>query len=181
MLGHIYQDSNDISSTIESAVHTWLRDIGVAKARHEKLVVFVSYGGTCRCAMSKIVARRAFAGKTLPWSLRFESMASVFGNRTCASDGARNAVMEAFGQDYLASHKVMSRNAGIIDDADLILVMGNDLAKACHHIRPSSSQSFLESRGECRIHGRTQTPKQRSDIDAAWNNYENSSNRMLRD
>lgn len=131
MLGHLYQefDNHDISSTIESAVHTWLRDIDVVKARHEKLVVFVSYGSTCRCAMSKIVARRAFAGRTLPWSLRFESMASVFGNRTCASDGARNAVMEAFGQDYLASHRVMSRNAGIIDDADLILVMGKDLAK----------------------------------------------------
>jgi len=131
ILGHLYKefDRNEIPSSVARAVGSWLRDIGIAKSPHEKLVLFVSYGGTCRCAMSKVVARRAFAGRTLPFLLRFESMAAVYGNSVRASMGARRAVQEAFGDDLLSSHRVMKRNRGIIQDADLILVMNKNLAK----------------------------------------------------
>jgi protein-tyrosine-phosphatase len=130
LVGHLYKefDHDQLELTVTRAVTSWLQDVGVAKAPSEKLVVFVSYGGTCRCAMSKVVAQQAFAGRSLPFPLRFESMAFHYGSTTRASDGAREAIREAFGADLLATHRVMKKNPGIIDDADLILVMGSNLA-----------------------------------------------------
>jgi len=129
MVGHLYKDfdARDISVTVGSAAQAWLRDIGIAKSVSEKLVVFVSHGGTCRCAMAKIVARKAFEGRTLPFPIRFESMAAIYGNSVRASNGARKAITDAFGKDLLESHRVMKRNKGIIEDADLILVMDKKL------------------------------------------------------
>jgi hypothetical protein len=40
---------------------------------------------------------------------------------------ARKAITKAFGEDLLESHRVMKRNRGIIEDADLILVMDQKL------------------------------------------------------
>jgi hypothetical protein len=77
--------------------------------------------------MAKVIAQRAFAGRSLPFSLRFESMAAKYGNAVHASNGARQAVEDAFGEDILHSHRVMKRNEGIIEDADLILVMEESL------------------------------------------------------
>jgi protein-tyrosine-phosphatase len=129
IVGHLYKefDARDIATTIRSAVDAWLRDVGIAKSSSEKLIVFVSYGGTCRCAMSKIVARKAFEGRNLPFSVRFESMAATYGTSVRASNGARKAIREAFGEDLLESHRVMKRNRGIVEDADLILVMDQKL------------------------------------------------------
>lgn len=131
IVGHLYKefDARDIATTIRSAIDAWLRDIGIAKSTSERLVVFVSYGGTCRCAMSKIVARKAFEGRNLPFSIRFESMAAIYGTSVRASNGARKAIAEAFGEDLLESHRVMKRNRGIIEDADLVLVMDGKLRK----------------------------------------------------
>ena len=131
LVGHLYKefDSGDIAPTIAKASLDWLRDIGVAKSLSQKLVLFVSHGGTCRCAMSKVVARKAFEGRSLPFSLRFESMAALYGNSVHASAGARRAIQEAYDIDLLSSHRVMKRNAGIIDDADLILVMEEGLRR----------------------------------------------------
>ena len=131
LVGHLYKefDGGDIEGSIGKACLDWLRDIGVAKSKGQKLVLFVSHGGTCRCAMSKIIARAAFEGRSLPYSLRFESMAAVYGNAVNASQGARRAVQNIYGSDLLGSHRVMRRNAGIIDDADLILVMEESLRK----------------------------------------------------
>jgi protein-tyrosine-phosphatase len=129
LIGHLYKefDAHNIDSTVTKAALDWLRDIGIAKSSSEKLVVFVSLGGTCRCAMSKIVARKAFEGRTLPFSLRFESMAAAYGSSVQASTGARRAIQEAYSEDLLSSHRVMKRNIGIIEDADLILVMDEAL------------------------------------------------------
>lgn len=130
IVGHLYKefDAREIARTVRRAVDAWLQDVGIAKSTSEKLVVFVSYGGTCRCAMSKIVARKAFEGRNLPFSIRFESMAATYGTSVRASNGARKAITEAFGEDLLESHRVMKRNMGIIEDADLILVMDQKLS-----------------------------------------------------
>jgi protein-tyrosine-phosphatase len=129
LVGHLCKefDPTDVAPTVRLATLSWLRDVGIAKSTAQKLVLFVSHGGTCRCAMSKIIARRAFAGRSLPFSLRFESMAAKYGNAVHASSGARQAIQDAFGDDLLQSHRVMKRNEGIIEDADLILVMEESL------------------------------------------------------
>lgn len=56
-------------------------------------------------------------------------MAAVYGNAVNASEGARQVVRDTYGSDLLGSHRVMKRNVGIIEDADLILVMEESLRK----------------------------------------------------
>jgi protein-tyrosine-phosphatase/nucleoside 2-deoxyribosyltransferase len=154
LVGQLYKefDPNDVTRTVRQAIQTWLRDVGIAKSAAEKLVVFVSHGGTCRCAMSKIVANRAFAGRSLPFRIRFESMAAKFGNAVHASHNARQAILEAFGEDTLESHRVMKRNEGIIEDADLILVMEESLMNG---LPKTKTQLMTEFFGD---HGTVQNP-----------------------
>jgi hypothetical protein len=75
-------------------------------------------------------------------------MAAVYGNAVEASKGARSAVEKAFGEDLLSSHRVMKRNEGIIQDADLILVMGNSLAKGMPKEKTHLITEFFGSSGE---------------------------------
>jgi protein-tyrosine-phosphatase len=98
--------------------------------------------------MSKIVARKAFGGRALPFAIRFESMAAIYGNRVGASKGARNAVAEAFGEDLLASHRVMKQNEGIIDDADLILIMEDKLRAGLPPQKTQLITKFFGSKGQ---------------------------------
>lgn len=129
VVGHLYKsfDSYDIPASIRPSVHDWLRDIGVAKSATERVVVFVSYGGTCRCAMAKVALDQALKGRHLPYRLRVVSVAHKFGGTNEASRGARRAVYDAYGLDLLEYHRVTRRNSGLLADADLILVMEEQL------------------------------------------------------
>jgi protein-tyrosine-phosphatase len=150
ILGQLYKefDIRNVKDSVSGGVLSWLQDIGIAKSPAEKLVVFVSYGGTCRCAMSKVVAQRAFSGRNLPFPIRFVSMAAVYGDSVSASDGARRAVTDTFGSDLLESHRVMRRNQGTIDDADLILVMSKKLAKGLPAKKTRLITEFFGSKGD---------------------------------
>jgi protein-tyrosine-phosphatase len=125
VVGHLYKpfDSYDISPTIRPRILEWLRDIGIAKSSTERLILFVSYGGTCRCAMAKVALEQALKGRHLPYRLRVVSVAHKFGGTNEASRGARRAVYDAYGSDLLESHLVTRRNAGLLADADLIFSM----------------------------------------------------------
>jgi protein-tyrosine-phosphatase/nucleoside 2-deoxyribosyltransferase len=127
--GHLYKefDSSKIGETVQKSVLEWLRDTGIAKSAGERSVLFVSHGGTCRCAMAKVVLRQALAGRRLPFPLRIESVAHSYGDHNFASRAARRVISEAYGADYLQDHRVTRRNPGILDDADLILVMEDSL------------------------------------------------------
>jgi protein-tyrosine-phosphatase len=123
--GRLYQefDANDLEPSIRAAVRRWFRDIGIAKAAEEKLVVFVSAAGKDRCAMAKVIAESLFKEREAPFPLRFVSMAASRGNAVTASSYSKQAVQNYYKDDLLASHRVMRRCDGIVEDADLILVM----------------------------------------------------------
>lgn len=127
--GHLYKefDSARIEETVPKRVLEWLRDTGIAKSAGERSVLFVSHGGTCRCAMAKVVLRQALAGRKLPFPLRIESVAHSYGDANYATQAARRVISEAYGADHLQDHRVTRRNPGILDDADLILVMEDSL------------------------------------------------------
>jgi protein-tyrosine-phosphatase len=129
VVGRLYKsfDAFDIGTTVSAAIRGWLRDIGVAKSRGERLVIFVSYGGTCRCAMAKVVLSQALRGRHLPYRLRTQSIAHAFGSAGTASGAAREVVKQIYGSDLLADHVVTQRHPAIIEDADLILVMERKL------------------------------------------------------
>lgn len=129
IVGQLYRtfDSYSIGPSITPSIVDWLRDIGIAKSAAEKLLLFVSCGGTCRCAMAKIALERVLAGRQLPYQLRIMAIAHAFGDAQQASRGARRAVYETYGSDYLESHRVTRQCSGILEDADLILAMGDNL------------------------------------------------------
>ena len=129
LVGKLYKtfDSLEIQSSLKSCIREWLKDIGIAKSSGEKLLLYVSRGGTCRCAIAKVVTQQLFKGRQLPFRLRVESIAYEFGDAIKASNGARKVIRKEYGHDHLKFHKVTHRNHGLTKDADLILVMEDQL------------------------------------------------------
>lgn len=120
----------------------------MAKGPAEKLLVFVSYGGTCRCAMAKVATEQAFAGRALAFRLRVEAVAHAYGGTNEASRGARRAVYEQYGRDLLQSHRVLRQSPGILDDADLILVMEEKLKEGMPLGKTFTFNEFFRANGD---------------------------------
>lgn len=131
LIGHLYKEyrAADPHGTVPALVHQWLIDIGLAKGPGERRVLFVSYGGSCRCAMAKVIARRLWDGRALPYGLRIESVAYTYGDANEATGAARDVVRDHFGADLLRDHKVTKQSPGVLADADLILVMEEGLSE----------------------------------------------------
>ena len=150
VVGHLYKpfDSYDISATIQPRIRDWLRDVGIAKSPNERVVLFVSYGGTCRCAMAKVALEQVLKGRQLPYRLRVVSVAHKFGGTNEASRGARRAVYDAYGVDLLESHRVTRRNLGLLADSDLILVMEKSLLEGLPPEKTFVFKQFLGREGD---------------------------------
>ena len=142
LVGHLYRefDSYDIKKTVTSEVRNWLRDLGFIKREDEKMIVFVSGGGTCRCAMAKAMTKKIIERTPLNFKLRVESCARF--NTTSkggtpenpddgATNGARLSIKKLFGEDLLAlaNHRSMILTNSIMEEADLILLMDDGLSK----------------------------------------------------
>lgn len=141
-------DSHDVANSIRPGVLEWLRDIGVAKSPAERVVLFVSLGGTCRCAMAKVALDKTLEGRKLPYLLRVVSVAHKFGGTDEASRGARRAVDDMYGSDLLEEHRVTRRNPGLLGDADLILVMEEQLREGLPREKTFGFNEFLGLRGD---------------------------------
>ncbi len=152
LVGSLYRtfDSNSITATIDPQIRHWLQDVGVAKSPAERLVMFVSNGGTCRCAMAKVALQQVLRDRELPYRLRVESIAHKFGGTNEASEGARRAVYEAYGADYLQTHRVTRRSPGLAEDSDLILVMETKLKTGLPPAVTFSFNEFFGLRGNVR-------------------------------
>lgn len=150
IVGNLYKtfDPYDIPNTIRSAVLEWLRDIGIAKSSAERILVFVSEGGTCRCAIAKVALEQSLLKRQLPYKLRVVSMAHKFGGTNEASQGARRVTYEGYGRDLLEHHKVTRRNPGLLADADLILVMEDRLREGLPSEKTFGFNEFLGLQGD---------------------------------
>jgi len=131
LLGLLYCpfDSYKIEETVPAQVRRWLKDIGIAKTPDERLVVFVSHGGTCRCAMAKAITRVLLKRDPPPFRIRVESAAYGEPDLPKASNGARLSIKKLLGEDLLASHRTMRLTKTLQSEADLLLVMSDDLRK----------------------------------------------------
>ena len=72
----------------------------------------------------------------------------LYGSSVRASNGARNAITEAFGEDLLEPHRVMKRNQGMIEDADLTLVMDEKLRSGLPPKKTYLLSEFFGSQGD---------------------------------
>ena len=158
-------DSYDVSASVRPSVLQWLRDMGIAKSAAERVVLFVSYGGTCRCAMAKVALDQALANRQLPYRLRVISVAHKFGGTDEASRGARRAVYDTYGSDLLERHRVTRRNPGLLADADLVLVMEEQLREGLPTDKTFGFNDFLG------LHGDVQNPWPDDEDDAAHARY----------
>jgi protein-tyrosine-phosphatase len=129
LAGHLCRkfDARDIIGSVQREVSTWLEDIGVAKKSGERLLVFVSQGGTCRDPMAKAILLKLVEDLDLGYHLRVEGMAGGQATKREASPCARRAIKEMFGEDLLANHQPRTITRRLAEDADLILVMEEKL------------------------------------------------------
>jgi protein-tyrosine-phosphatase len=134
--GFVYKDfdSGDIPSTVGAAVRQWLQEIGARKRDGESLVVFVSRGGTCRCAMAKALTRFLLKEHKEEAHIRVESRAIQAPHRDSATASARKAVKKLTRQDLLAEHRPRNAGVGFLQEADLILAMDNEVLKNVRNI-----------------------------------------------
>ncbi|MCK7580077.1 MAG: hypothetical protein MZV65_33340 [Chromatiales bacterium] len=91
---------------------------------------------------------RALEGRTLDFRLRVESVAHAYGSSNEASRGARRAVFEQYGGDLLESHRVLKQNPGILEDADLILVMEEKLKEGLPPAKTMTFNKFFGASGD---------------------------------
>jgi protein-tyrosine-phosphatase len=129
LVGHLCHefDSDHVAETISDEVRKWLRDLGIAKRKNEKVVTFVSYGGTCRDPMAKAITLKLLEANPPGFRLRVEAGGLFQPTATTVSYAAREAIREMFGEDLLANHRVSKMTAERIAEADLILVMAASL------------------------------------------------------
>lgn len=125
LCGHLYKefDARDINQTIGQRMREWLREIGFRKRAGEAMIVFVSIGGTCRCAIAKAVTQWLLEKRKSAAHIRLESRAVQRPDYSTAMKSGRLAVESILGRDLLAGHR--PRNAGVafLYEADLILAM----------------------------------------------------------
>jgi predicted transcriptional regulator/protein-tyrosine-phosphatase len=127
-----------VASTCNVTVSKKEKDI--IKRSDEKMIIFVSGGGTCRCAMAKAMTKKLVEKEPLNFNLRVESRG--IGPKISpggppgtkddggASDGARQSIQKLFGEDLLSldNHIAMILDDAEIEEADLILFMDEGLS-----------------------------------------------------
>lgn len=123
LCGHLYKefDSTDITQTIGTRVRDWLQETGARKRAGEDLIVFVSIGGTCRCAISKAVTLSLLERRKEAAHIRVESRAIRRPEYATAMKSGRLAVEKILGRDLLAGHRPRDAGVAFLHEADLIL------------------------------------------------------------
>jgi len=129
LVGHICREFEvgRIRETLSVEVTNWLRSLGVAKKPDQKLVVYVSHGGTCRDPMAKAITLKVLESNPPGYSLRVEAAALFRPSAATASSEARQAIREMYGEDLLANHVANQLTRAKIEEADLILVMDDSM------------------------------------------------------
>ena len=141
LVGHLCHefDSDNISESVDGEVRKWLRDLGIAKRSNEKMVVFVSFGGTCRDPMAKAITLKLLQTHPPDYHLRVEAAALVHPTAPTVSHAAREAIKQLLGEDLLADQPVIPLSQARIDEADLILVMSDSLLRAKAALPPGKT------------------------------------------
>jgi protein-tyrosine-phosphatase len=129
LVGHLCHefDCDRIPETLSKEVRNWLRDLGIAKRKDEKVLAFISSGGTCRDPMAKAITLKLLEANPPGYTLRVDAGALFQPSAATASSAARQAITEMFGSDLLANYQVKKMTAESIAEADLILVMADTL------------------------------------------------------
>jgi protein-tyrosine-phosphatase len=129
LTGHLYKefDSFNIKPTVLAQIADWLKSNEVRKRDHQKLVVFVSYGGTDRCAIAKAITKHLLLKADCTLDYRIESRAAFNTSGSAAARTGIEVVLENLGEDLLSEHRPRRAGPAFLFEADLILASSNDV------------------------------------------------------
>ena len=123
LCGYLYKefDSFNIKPTVLGRIAEWLKPTGVRKLDGEKLVAFVSYGGTARCAIAKVITDYLLDRNQFPPDYRVASRAAFSASAATAAKTGIEVVRQKLGLDSLARHRPRRAGPAFLFEADLIL------------------------------------------------------------
>ena len=101
----------------------------ISRSSNEKILIYLSSGGTCRDPMAKAITLKELENKALNFRLRVEGMALGPLSSNEVSFAARNAIKELYNDDLLVGYKPELVSKELLNEADLILVMDHNLMK----------------------------------------------------
>ena len=120
----------DASEQVPRKVHRWLQELGLAKRSDERLLVYVSSGGTCRDPMAKAITEDLLQQHDLACRIRVMACGLHVSSQPRASFAAAEAIRRVYGRDLLADHVPIPLTETIKEEADIILVMDKTLRVA---------------------------------------------------
>ena len=98
------------------------------RKQKEKLLLYLSAGGTCRDPMAKAITLKLIENRPLKFRLHVEGMALVSLSSEKVSYASQHVIKELYdGEDLLKGYVPQTVTQKWIDDADLILVMDHTL------------------------------------------------------
>jgi protein-tyrosine-phosphatase len=151
LAGHLCRefDGEHVEETVSDAVRAWLSEIGLAKRPDERLLVYVSHGGTCRDPMAKAITEKLLAERAAGRGVRVEAR-GLSVNEAEASIGAREAIRRVYGDDLLQSHVPRQLTPRIEQEADLILVMSERMLnpKSPAAVKTAAFKAFFGMHGD---------------------------------
>jgi len=110
--------------------------------KRNRLLVYLSSGGTCRDPMAKVITEQFLKEKSLPFKMRIEAMALGPISAKKVSYAARNAIKAMYEEDILEFHTPKTVTKEVLDEADLVLVMDNSLMQ--EKILPKGKTSLFK-------------------------------------
>ena len=116
--------------------------------KERKRILFVCSGNTCRSSMGKIILKQKLT--ELGQLDRFEIDSAAFGNPTydVASEYARAAIKEIYGQDLLANHKTKKVTTELTEQADIILAMTGSIKNGLPQEKSWTLKEYADSSGD---------------------------------
>lgn len=122
--GHVYKnfDPRKVVSTVQESVRDWLlHDLSYFRLGRKKVIVFVSVGGTCRCAMAKAIFSHLLHENKIT-SVAVEAAAVAEPHKPYISVSAVAALKEAGYDHWLESHRPRKLCRYLQEKAHLIVV-----------------------------------------------------------
>jgi protein-tyrosine-phosphatase len=127
--GHIYKEYRGAPSwrgrSIKAAVRDWIEnDLSYCDYKNNKLIVFASLGGTCRCVMAKGILSQMLSVKKIS-GVSVEAAAIADPHHPRVSPSALHALRKLRASDWLKDHRPRKLSEYHQKRADLIVVLAD--------------------------------------------------------